>query len=115
MRFSRSGSMDQRPNSAKSNLGSLGRRSTINTEDKSEKRISYDETRMKRNLETSEVMAGNRTSSLPRGTKIGNSISMESSVKSSPEQLRKKDGNGMRCCDVCSINACLLVCSWYMG
>ena len=106
MRFTRSSSMDQRPSSAKSSLGLVGRRSTLNTggeEKEREKRVSYDETRLRRNLDVSENGGSlPKTASLPRGTKIGNlSTDGVSSSSSSPyaaseatERHRKTDLNG---------------------
>lgn len=86
--------MDQRPNSAKATLSYLGRRSTLNTDEKSEKRVSYDETRLKRTLDLPENGGGYKASSLPRGAKIGNSSTDGSSVVESGGSIRKTDGNG---------------------
>ena len=85
--------MDQRPNSAKTSLGNLGRRSTLNDE-KTEKRVSYDETRLKRTLDLPEDSGGYKASSLPRGAKIGISSTDGTSVTESGGSLRKNDGNG---------------------
>ena len=95
MRSSRSSSMDQRPNSARPSLNSVGRRSTLSTsaENGREKRVSYDETRMKKNLDLPENESGYRTSSLPRGTKIGNT-STDGSLSEDTSSVRKTDGNG---------------------
>ena len=84
--------MDQRPSSAKTNLSSIGKRSTLNTESRAEKRVSYDETRLKKQLTLPENGAGYKTSSLPRGAKIGNST--DGTVTENTEQPRKTDGNG---------------------
>ena len=88
--------MDQRPNSAKSSLGGIGRRSTLNTEERAEKRVSYDETRLKRQLDLPENSAGGyKASSLPRGTKIGNTSSAEGTdATENTDRHRKTDGNG---------------------
>ena len=85
--------MDQRPNSAKNSLGGIGRRSTLNTEERAEKRVSYDETRLKRQLDLPENGAGGyKTSSLPQGTKIGNTT--DGTVAENTDRPRKIDGNG---------------------
>ena len=84
--------MDQRPSSAKSSLGVVGRRSTLNTEERAQKRGSFDETRLKKHLELPET-DGYKASSLPRGTKIGNS-STASPVPENVDSHRKADGNG---------------------
>ena len=84
--------MDQRPNSAKINLGSIGKRSTLNADTRAEKRVSYDETRLKKQMALPENGAGYKTSSLPRGAKIGNST--DGTVMENTEQPRKTDGNG---------------------
>ena len=84
--------MDHRPSSAKANLSSIGKRSTLNTESRAEKRVSYDETRLKKQLTLPENGAGYKTSSLPRGAKIGNST--DGSMTENTERPRKTDGNG---------------------
>ena len=85
--------MDQRPNSAKINLSTIGKRSTLNTETRAEKRVSYDETRLKRQLDLPENSAGGyKTLSLPRGAKIGNST--DGTVTENTARPRKTDGNG---------------------
>ena len=93
MRFSRSSSMDQRPNSAKSSLTNAGKRSTLSMDESREKRVSYDETRMKKTLDLPENGSGYRTSSLPRSAKIGNN-STDGTLPENSETLRKADGNG---------------------
>lgn len=86
--------MDQRPSSAKINLSTIGKRSTLNAETRAEKRVSYDETRLKRQLDLPENGAGGyKTSSLPRGAKIGNSTD-GTTVTENSERPRKTDGNG---------------------
>ena len=92
-RIPRSSSVDQRPSSAKANLSGIGKRSTLNTESRAEKRVSYDETRLKKQLTLPENGAGYKTSSLPRGAKIGNST--DGSVTENTERPRKTDGNGI--------------------
>lgn len=87
--------MDQRPNSAKTSLGNLGRRSTLN-DDRNGKRVSYDETRLKTTLDLSEDSGGYKASSLPRSAKIGNSSTDGASVAVSSGSLRKTDGNGKK-------------------
>lgn len=85
--------MDQRPSSAKLNLSSIGKRPTLNTESRAEKRVSYDETRLKKQLVLPENGAGGyKASSLPRGAKIGNST--DGSATENTERPRKTDGNG---------------------
>ena len=84
--------MDQGPNSAKINLSSIGKRSTLNTETHTEKRVSYNKMRLKKQLALPKNSAGYKTSSLPRGAKIGNST--DGTVTENTEQPRKTDGNG---------------------
>jgi hypothetical protein len=61
-------------------------------ESRAEKRVSYDETRLKKQLALPENSAGYKTSSLPRGAKIGNST--DGSMTENTERPRKTDGNG---------------------
>ena len=86
--------MDQRPSSARNNLASIGKRSTLNTEARAEKRTSYDETRLHRQLDLPEngAGAGFKTSSLPRSAKIGNST--DGTATENTDRPRKIGGNG---------------------